>query len=231
MAATVLLVYLAGARWIERRSVREFETEHALREFVGGLLTGFALFSAVIGTLWAIGVYHPAGFGSATGVALGLSLSVMAGIMEELAFRGILFRLSSRIVGTWGALIFTSALFGVAHLANPGATLWSAVAITLEAGLLLGGAYVMTERLWLPIGLHIAWNFTEGSVYGMAVSGGSLGPGLLRGSVTGPRLLTGGEFGVEASVVAVILCVLTATVFISRAVRMRRIVAPAWSAH
>ena len=185
VAATFLLAYLAGARWIERRPVRELAPSRALPELAAGLVTGFALFSALMAALWAIGVYHPTGWGSPKGVALGLALAVMSGFLEELLFRGLLFRLSSRIVGTWGAMLFTSALFGLAHLGNKGANLNSSVAIMLEAGVLLGAAYAVTGRLWLPIGLHIAWNFTEGSVFGMSISGNATDSGLLRGSLSG----------------------------------------------
>src|SRR5271165_2379806 len=185
VAATFLLAYLAGARWIERRPVRELAPGSALPELAAGLVTGFALFSAVIATLWAMGVYHPTGWGDIKGLATGLALAVMAGFLEELLFRGLLFRLSSRIVGTWGALLFTSALFGLAHLGNKGATLSSGLAIMLEAGVLLGAAYVVTGHLWFAIGLHIGWNFTESSVFGMSVSGNAANSGLVRGSLTG----------------------------------------------
>lgn len=229
VAATFLLAYLAGARWIERRPVRELALRRALPELASGLALGFALFSAVMAVLWATGVYHPAGWGDAKGIRSGLALAVMAGFLEELLFRGILFRLSSRIVGTWGALLFTSALFGLAHLGNKGATLSSGIAIMLEAGVLLGAAYVVTGRLWLPIGLHIAWNFTEGSFYGLQVSGNTAATGLVRGSLSGPPLLTGGAFGPEASIVAVILCLLVALYLLYRAAQLGRIEAPAWS--
>ncbi len=228
MAVTVLLVYLAGARWIERRSVTELASNYAPPEVAARLAFGFALFSVTMAALWAMGVYDPAGWGSTAGIGKALALAVMAGFIEEILFRGILFRLSSRIVGTWGALLFTSALFGLAHLANHGATLSSGIAIMLEAGILLGAAYALTRRLWLPIGLHIAWNFTESSVYGMSVSGNSPNVGLVRGILTGPRLLTGGAFGPEASVVAVIICFATALCLLYRTVALGRIEPPAW---
>ncbi len=229
VAATFLLAYLIGARWIERRrSVSELALRHALPELTIGLVLGFGLFSATMGILWAIGVYHPAGWGSAKGLAVPLAFAVLSGILEELLFRGYLFRLSSRVVGTWGALLFTSALFGLAHLGNKGATLSSGIAIMLEAGVLLGSAYVVTQRLWLPIGLHIAWNFTEGSVFGMQVSGNSTAPGLLRGSLTGAPLLTGGSFGPEASIVAVLVCLAVAILLLYRAAHLGRIEPPAW---
>jgi uncharacterized protein len=228
VAATFLLAYLAGARWIERRSVPELAPNRALPELAAGLATGFALFSAVMAALWVIGVYHASGWGSTKGLAGALSLAIMAGFLEELMFRGILFRLSSRIVGTWGALLFTSALFGLAHLGNKGATLGSGVAIMLEAGVLLGAAYAVTGRLWLPIGMHIAWNFTEGSIYGMDISGISTASGLVHGSLSGSNLLTGGAFGPEASIVAVAVCLVLAVLLLYRTAHLGRIIPPAW---
>jgi hypothetical protein len=228
VGATFLLVYLAGVRWIERRPAREFAPGGAVPEFFAGMLTGFALFSVVMAILWAMGVYHPAGWGSTKGVAAALALSVMSGVLEEVLFRGVLFRLSAKIVGTWGALLFTSALFGLAHLGNKGATLGSGIAIMLEAGVLLGAAYAMTQRLWLPIGLHIAWNFTEGSVFGMQVSGSNTHVGLIQGSLTGPAILTGGAFGPESSIIAVLVCLVVAIFLLYRAARLGRIERPAW---
>jgi CAAX protease family protein len=230
VAATFLLAYLIGARWTERRrSVPELAPRRAFPEIAVGLALGFVLFSATMAILWALGVYHPAGWGSTKGLAVPVAFAVLSGILEELLFRGYLFRLSSRIVGTWGALLFTSALFGLAHLGNKGATLSSGIAIMLEAGVLLGSAYVVTQRLWFPIGLHIAWNFTEGSVFGMQVSGNSTATGLVRGSLTGSPLLTGGAFGPEASIVAVLVCLAVAIVLLIRAAQLGRIEPPAWS--
>jgi hypothetical protein len=81
--------------------------------------------------------------------------------------------------------------------------------------------------------LHIAWNFTEGSIFGMSVSGNSLADmgdsGLLRGTLSGPRILTGGAFGPEASVVAVMVCLIVAVYLLYRTVKLGRIEPPAWS--
>jgi membrane protease YdiL (CAAX protease family) len=230
VTAVVLVTYLVSVQWIERRSMTEFAPRGAGREMIAGLLIGFALFASVMGILWISGVYHLGGFGDGKGIAAGLSLAIMSGVFEEILFRGILFRVSSRIVGTWGALLFTASIFGLAHLANKGATLSSAIAIMLEAGILLGAAYALTGRLWLPIGLHLAWNFTEGSIFGMSVSGNSSADSaLLRGSLSGPRILTGGAFGPEASVVAVAVCLVVAVYLLYRTVKLGRIEPPAWS--
>ena len=98
----------------------------------------------------------------------------------------------------------------------------------MEAGVLLGAAYAATTRLWLPIGLHVGWNFTEGSLFGMSVSGGTATGGLVRGSLNGPQILTGGQFGPEASIVAVIISLAVSLYFIWRLVRLHRVLPPVW---
>jgi uncharacterized protein len=229
IAVLCLATYILASRLIERRIPTELAANRALPEGGAGIVIGFLLFTFVMAALLALGVYHPAGRGTTSGLVNGLFFAILAGMMEEILFRGLLFRLSAKIVGTWGALILTSALFGLAHRLNPGATVVSSVAIALEAGVLLGASYAATQRLWLPIGLHVGWNFTEGSLFGMTLSGTTMTEGLLRGSLSGPRILTGGAFGPEASIVAVTLCLLAAAYFLRRIVKLHRAEPPLWS--
>lgn len=228
LALLCLAVYVAASQWIERRAPAELAVNRALPELTTSILGGFALFAAVMAILWVARVYHPAGWETQTQLSRGLFLAVSAGILEELLFRGLLFRLCSKLLGTWGALLFTAALFGAGHAGNPGATLSSSLAIALEAGILLGAAYAATGRLWIPIGLHIGWNFTEGSLFGMTLSGNSMTSGLLRGSLSGPPILTGGEFGPEASVVAVVVCLAAAAYFLRQIIKWKRAEPPMW---
>ena len=229
MAVLVLATYILASRLIERRIPDGVAANRALPECGTGMALGFVLFATVMMILLAMGSYRPAGWGTTSGLANGLFFAVLAGITEEILFRGLLFRLSAKIVGTWGALIFTAALFGLAHLANRGASIRSSVAIALEAGVLLGAAYAATQRLWLPIGLHAGWNFTEGSLFGMTLSGNTMGVGLLRGSLSGPEALTGGAFGPEASMIAVLVCLVAALFFLWRIVKLHRVEPPMWS--
>src|SRR6202011_1932406 len=104
----------------------------ALPEIAGGMLTGLGLFSLLMGIVWAAGPYHPEGWGVHPMLGRGLLFALLAGIVEEILFRGLLFRLFSKVLGAWGALLLTSALFGLAHTANPGATVSSSLAIALE---------------------------------------------------------------------------------------------------
>jgi phosphate/sulfate permease len=118
----------------------------------------------------------------------------------------VLFRILEQSFGTSVALVASALLFGFAHGINPGATLISDVAIVIEAGLLLGVAYALTRNLWLAIGIHTGWNFTEGSVFGASVSGTQGHGSLFHSTLTGSDLLSGGAFGPEASVIAIAVC-------------------------
>ena len=228
LAVLILPTYWLGSRWIERREPQELAPSHALPETLSGLALGATLFAAVMAVLWACGVYHPLGWGGVSNLASAVVFTLLAGILEEVIFRGFLFRLFSRIVGTWGALLLTAALFGAAHAGNRNATVGSSIAIAIEAGLLLGAAYAVTKRLWLPMGLHIGWNFCEGSIFGVALSGNTMEPGMLRGSLQGPVLLTGGAFGPEASLVAVAFCFVIAALLLRRTIQLHSIESPAW---
>lgn len=230
IAAWGLLVYLAGSKWIEKRSTVELSPSGSVSQTLMGFVLGFVLFTTTMAILWIAGIYHPQGYGSAARVPAEFAFAVGAGVLEEILFRALLFRVSSKILGTWGALVFSAAFFGAAHAFNPGATVTSSLAIALEAGILLGAAYAATKRLWVPIGLHVAWNFTEGSVFGMSISGTGANLGLIRGTLNGPQILTGGQFGPEASIVAVLVCMAAAAYFLGRIVRLRRVEPPVWAA-
>jgi membrane protease YdiL (CAAX protease family) len=228
VALLVLVTYVAASKWIERRTPSELSIQSLLPESAAGFATGLALFTSVMAILWLVRVYHPAGLGTANSLAIGFAGALAAGVLEEILFRGLLFRVSSKLLGTWGALILTSAFFGAAHAFNPGATINSSLAIALEAGVLLGAAYAATQRLWVPIGLHIGWNFAEGSIFSMSVSGFGTKAGLLLGSLSGPKILTGGHFGPEASIVAVLVCLAAALYFLRRTVTSHHVEPPVW---
>jgi uncharacterized protein len=169
------------------------------------------------------------GRGGAANIVLPLiSASMMPAIMEELLFRGILFRWLEDFSGSWATLIVTSALFGLAHSQNPGATLFSTFAIAVEGGLLLGGSYMLTRSLWMPIGLHAAWNFTQGPVLGVPVSGNPV-HGLIRAKLEGPTILSGGAFGLEASIIAIAVCTAAGIWFLWLAFRRGEVVQPWWA--
>lgn len=230
-AAAVALVacvgYYAFVRIIEKRPVTELSSSGAAAELTIGILVGGALFTVTIGILWALGYYQVDGINTWTVMIPVLASAVAAGVAEEILFRGALFRIIEESLGTWLALAITALFFGLSHLANPNATLIAAIAIALEAGILLCAAYIFTRRLWLAIGIHFAWNFTQGGIFGVAISGNQT-QGLFQSTLSGPTLLSGGEFGAEASVFAVLVCLVAGIYFIRRGLQKGNIVKPFW---
>ena len=122
----------------------------------------------------------------------------------------------------------SSLVFGLAHLGNAGATPLIGVLLGVELGVLFGAAYLLTRRLWICAALHFAWNFVQGGVFSIAVSGHT-GEAWLRGTLSGPAWLSGGAFGAEGSVVSVVLCLAAAGVLLKLAHRRGRLDAAASS--
>ncbi|MGA8576534.1 MAG: type II CAAX endopeptidase family protein [Candidatus Cybelea sp.] len=225
LAVLVAVERLAAGR---RPAAIGLDPRHALRDLALGGLFGAILFSLVVLEL-ALGRFYRIVATHATwGIAIAALFFLADALFEELLFRGVIFRLIQEWTGTWIALAVSAAIFGFAHAANPGATWVSSLAIALEAGVLLGAAFVVTGNLWFPIGLHFAWNFFEGPIYGTQVSGAVLHTSALAAHLAGPRILTGGPFGPEAGLAAIVTCLAAAIVLLAIAVRRRLIVAPAW---
>ncbi|MCX7512921.1 CPBP family intramembrane glutamic endopeptidase [Frateuria hangzhouensis] len=227
-AVAPLLAYLVLVKLIERRPVRELSLRRLAPDGALGLAAGALLFSAVVGILWLLGSYHVIGSNpGAHWFVAALTVGLGAGIGEEIMFRGVLYRLVEEGLGSWIALLVSALFFGAVHLNNPGATLWAGTAIAIEAGILFGLVYLVTRSLWICMGLHAAWNFVQGTVYGIPVSG-TKADGWLVSTPSGPDWLSGGVFGAEASVVALTLSLLVSAALLSVALRRGLIVPPYW---
>ena len=177
--------------------------------FLGALLMT-AIFAIELAAGWieVTGTFETLGGGAFFPAVLApVTLFLCVGVYEELLSRGYQLKnmaegLKYPGLGPKGAIVLawviSSSLFGLLHLANPNATLVSTVNIAF-AGLLLGTGYILTGRLGIPIGLHITWNFFQGTVFGFPVSGmNDLGAKFISIEQGGPPLFTGGAFGPEA---------------------------------
>jgi hypothetical protein len=149
-----------------------------------------------------------------------------AAVTEEVLFRGVLFRILEEKIGTYFSMLLTGTAFGAMHLFNEDATLWGALAIAVEAGFMLAACFAATRNLWVPIGLHFAWNFLLAGIFSLTSSGNGLGQGLLDVTVSGPAVFTGGDFGPEGGVAAVGAGVLLTVIFLIIAHRRGHIIRP-----
>ena len=193
-----------------------------------GLGLGFIIFSLVVAVASLIGVYRITGWGTLEGwLGVLMSAGVVAGFVEEVAFRGFIFRWVEELAGSWSALLVSALLFGFAHAGNDNATLFSSVAIAIEAGVLLGAAYMLTRSLWLAVGIHAGWNLTQGLVFDVAVSGFEMN-GMVEARMSGPDWLSGGAFGLEASVIALVIATSAGLVMLRMAAKRGEIAKPLW---
>lgn len=223
-AALAVVAYAWTVRWTEGRAAVEVARTGALAATGRGMLIGVGMFAAVIVNIAFLGGYRIAGWGSVAGAVALVGFMAASAVTEELMFRGVLFRIVEERIGTWTALALTGLLFGLSHLTNPHATLGGAIAIAVEAGAMLAAAYAATRNLWVTIGLHFGWNYAEAGIFGTEVSGSDTPQGLLNGVVSGPSPISGGEFGPEASVYAVLAGVVLTVVFMWLARRRGRLV-------
>lgn len=215
--------YLFYVRKIEKRAMTEFSGPGVGRELGAGLVLGTLLFLMTIGIVAACGSYQLLGTGSWVAMTKSLTEMVFVALIEEILFRGVIFRLSERSLGSWVALAISSVIFALAHLPNDGITAL-AVANTAVAGSTFAAAYLATRRLWLAIGLHFAWNFVSDGVFSLPTSGNPA-HGLLQGQLSGPEWLTGGTYGVEASAVTLIVMTLATGLLLRSAIHAGHIAA------
>jgi len=220
--------YYTYVHLIEQRPVTELS-----RDGVGGLglgiLIGAGLFALVIGILWLLGVYHVTGTNDWSVLIGAMVADVPSAFVQQIIFQAIIFRITEEVVGTWWALVITVLLFVLFHLISAQITVASLLADAV-GGLLFTSAYILTRKLWLPIGLHTALDFTKDGIFGAGVIGtsGLALKGLLQSNLTGSVLLTGGASGAQASLIASLVLLGTGAVLLLRATQKAMIVQPSW---
>ena len=223
VSAAMIGLYALFVRWFEKQPAKDVPPARLVADTGKGFLIGMLFFGAVVGVMALTGLYKVTSTGTdaPADIVSALLMFISVGVGEEILFRGVLFRWIDEKWGFVAALVASSLLFGLMHIAQPGATWWSSLAIAIEAGLLLGAAYKWSGTLWLPIGIHWSWNFFQGNVFGFAVSGSDAGASLLQSRVQGPDILTGGPFGAEASILTVILGAALSAWFIVQVVKSK----------
>ena len=228
MALLGLAIYWVIVRLIEQRPVRELSRPGMGRELGTGVLLGMGLCVVCFVILMVLGVYRIEGVNPVLVMLPALGMAITSGVLEELMWRGGLFRIVEEWLGSWIALAVSALVFGLSHYGNGPGALWGSLAITIEAGLLLAAAYMVTRRLWISIGFHMSWNFAQSGIFSGIVSGAFNQPGLFKSTVEGPAILTGGAFGLEASIVSVLVCTAAGLLLLMLAIKRGHLVLPFW---
>ncbi len=228
---------LAGFSWL--LTVGNHVEEHRIAAqglplapgWLGQLAAGCGLgFVLIVIAVVAVALFGNLSFHSALSaqsilrVPIVLFVLIAGSLAEELMFRGYPFQRLAEAIGPGGAILVFSALFAMVHFMNPGANAWGLLN-TVGIGVVLSVAYLRTRALWLPWGLHFGWNATLGLFFGLPVSGLRLFNVALRTTATGPTWLTGGSYGMEASLPGA--CVVLLGLLVVWRAPLRRLIDPA----
>jgi uncharacterized protein len=223
--AVLVAAYLGYVRWVEKRSPFELSLPGAVKETGFGFLLGAGLISLSVALLAAFGSYHVMGFNTDINLLRYVVGLFAVAVMEELIFRAVLFRLIEKSLGSVIAVVLSASLFGLVHLVNPNAA-WISIASLSLISLIFVASFLLTRRLWLCVGLHWGWNLLQ-ALCSVSVSGTDT-RGLMNAHVTGPVWLTGGSFGIEASLLTLVLSLITTSCLLYIAHEKGHFVAPYW---
>ncbi|BAX80413.1 CPBP family intramembrane glutamic endopeptidase [Labilibaculum antarcticum] len=210
---TFLLIWIY-TRFIDRKKIIDlgFSFKKRTKDILYGLFAGFIMMGVGSLILYFSGNLT---FGSITfnliALAQSVLLFILVSINEEIFVRGYLLRNFMDSMNRYVALIVSALIFMAIHLMNPNVSLVGLTNIFI-AGLLLGIGYIFTKNLWFPLALHFSWNFFQGPIFGFEVSGTN-SSSLISHSIQGNEILTGGQFGLEGSIIATILCSLGILLF------------------
>ncbi|HKX84268.1 MAG TPA: type II CAAX endopeptidase family protein [Pyrinomonadaceae bacterium] len=222
LAAAIVVGWLCG-KYLEHIPFKALGASFVngwIRHWLFGLLFGAVTLTltAGIGVLSGGLTFRFSGEpASSVGSTLLLSFIVFAApaAFEEALFRGYALQTFVRSNLSGFGVLLTALIFATVHNKNPSANMISWLN-TFVAGIWLGIAYLKVRDLWLPFGLHLAWNWSQGSIFGMEVSGLTeiVQSPLLRETETGPAWLTGGSYGIEGGIVtAIALAVSTVAIY------------------
>jgi membrane protease YdiL (CAAX protease family) len=212
-SVAVISTYRLFFGWIEKRAIPELSAKNLVKNSGLGILIGVTIQCLTIFVPYLNHGFQIVSVNPVSIIIIPLTVAFTVAIFEEILIRGIVFRIMEEKLGSYIALVISALIFGALHLFNPAATLVSAAYIAMEAGLLLGAAYIYSRSLWLPIAIHFAWNFMQSGIFGAITSGNDDTGSLLTTKIIGPELLTGGKFGPEGTVQATIFCLIATGVF------------------
>ena len=225
-SAAVIGAYSYFFRKYEKRKIVEFSTKGIAKYIFIGTLIGILLQSLTILVIYLAGNIEIVAVNPISYIIIPFTVAFSVAIFEEILIRGIIFRILEEKLGSYLSLFITAIIFGALHLANPNSTLLSGLCVGIEAGFLMGAAYIYTRNLWFPIAIHFAWNFMQSGIFGAITSGNEKTAGLLTTKITGNQSITGGEFGPEATIQAIIFCALASIILLQ--LSKNKVIRPYW---
>jgi membrane protease YdiL (CAAX protease family) len=201
-------------RWIDKRPYALLGLDFsfkAIRDFSKGFLLGFINFLMIFGVMKISGLIDVklSNLNSAVlkGMILYFIAFALAAFFEEAINRGYIFQALLEGTGMWIAVISISVVFVLGHATNTGFD-WNNAVFFFVHGIIYCTLYLLTRSIWVPVGFHLAWNWIQGPLFGMNVSGQEIKNTFFLVEAKGPVILSGGAFGPEGSLISIVISVL-----------------------
>lgn len=224
----VLCTYSTLFKFIEKRKISEMSTKGIVKNLTLGILVGAALQCLTLLVIYLNNGFQVLSVNPVSFIIIPLTIAFTIATFEEILIRGILFRIIEEKFGSYISLVISAIIFGALHLMNTSSSLISAICIAVSGGLLLGAAYMYSRSLWLPIAIHFTWNFMQSGIFGAITSGNEKTNSLLTTQITGTKLITGGEFGPEGTIQAMVFCLAATIAFMYLNIKKKMVIKPYW---
>jgi membrane protease YdiL (CAAX protease family) len=222
----LMYMWRAYCRIIEKREAYEFGLRRAVPEFLLGVILALSVVGTTVFVFFQAGIYQIGSFNAPLIIVSSLATYMTGSLMQEIIARLIVYRLTEEFLGTWAAIAISALFFGIAHAANPNQTALSTFNLIITSFLFIG-PFMLSRRVWMVLGMHFAWNFTQTGIFGMPNSGIPI-PGYITPIINGPDWLTGGAVGIENSVLTVGLSLALSAILMVVVIRRGQIVKPRW---
>lgn len=227
-AILAIISYISLFKLYEKREITEFSKKSIIKNLSIGIVLGVILQSLTVLMIYLKGGYSVISINPILFIIPPLTMGITSAIIEETLFRGIIFRIPEEKLGSYISLLISALIFGALHISNPNSSLSAGIGLAIQAGLLLGAAYIYSRNLWFPIAIHFAWNFTQSAIFGANVSGNAISKTLITSKIEGAEWFTGGQFGPEGSIQATIFCLIATIILLILSHKEGKIIKPYW---
>lgn len=224
----IVLTYILLFKNYEKRKILEFSKKGVFKALLIGTFLGIILQSLTILVIYLNDGYSVLYINPILFIIPPLTMGITSAIIEETLLRGIIFRIPEEKLGSYISLLISAIIFGALHLSNPNSSLSAAIGLAIQAGLLLGAAFIYSRNLWFPIAIHFAWNFTQSAIFGANVSGFGISKTFIKSEIKGDEWFTGGEFGPEGSIQATVFCLIATIILLVLSHKEGKIIKPYW---
>lgn len=226
-SSIVILTYKLFYRKYENRKIGEFSGKGILKNILLGILIGTTLQGLTILVIYFGGDFRIISVNSFSSIITPFAIAFSVAIFEETLLRGIIFRIVEEKLGSYISLLISAIIFGSVHLINPDSSVISSICIGI-VGFMFGASYIYSRSLWLPIAIHFSWNFVQSGIFGAITSGNEKTSSLFNTHISGAELITGGAFGPEGTLQAILFWLLISIIFMVLIIKQKKTIKPFW---